>query len=706
MKFKTIISIGLLCGISFTVGYLYFARYKVVPHAITAKLNEKVPMQAITAKLNEEIIFQLIVTLSDGDSGVKKAAIRALGKMKGAEKIALPHLIKLISGKEIETTFEPTKREGILEHVSVHFGDESIREAAIEVLGKMKGEEKVVVPHLVKILLSSDSNVVTAAESLGKMGGEAKEAVPALVQIILSSGDYNEKEKNSAAHALGEMGNAAEEAVPLLVKALSDNKRSVRTEAVFALGELGGLAEKAVPHLIKILSQEYTYDSPSYLRTTRFVEEDWLIKASAAYALKKISGSVKVAIPQLIKALSDSEGIRRANSEIAERFIGHSRWKRAYSAYILGMVGEITKMEVPELTKFLHDEDWLVRVFVAHALKRASETIRESIPIPPRIVLSNSETYDISRRNLDILKSGGLYKRNNFLFAQALSLGFCPEFDRSMSYERAFDKCGMKIERLGRIFPKVSELIQDLSNNEPSYNSFNTLEEMGGEAKEAVPYLIPLFSKFFEGCLASHCGLDRKIVRTLGRIGREAKEVIPQLIEALSDKSPYVRLGVAQVLVDIGASEERVILVLVKILSDSDLYLRHKVLLDSDWYLRSSAVDTLGEIDGGAKEAFPYLIKLLSDNDDRVRRAAIKVLGRMKGAEKVVVPHLVKILLSSDSSEAVAAAISLGKMGWRAKEAIPQLIQALSDSDRLVREYAAAALGEIGEDVYIINEKN
>ncbi|HLD74771.1 MAG TPA: HEAT repeat domain-containing protein, partial [Bdellovibrionota bacterium] len=74
--------------------------------------------------------------------------------------------------------------------------------------------------------------------------------------------------------------------------------------------------------------------------------------------------------------------------------------------------------------------------------------------------------------------------------------------------------------------------------------------------------------------------------------------------------------------------------------------------------------------------------------------------------EKVVVPHLVKILLSSDSSEAVAAAISLGKMGWRAKEAIPQLIQALSDSDRLVREYAAAALGEIGEDVYIINEKN
>jgi HEAT repeat protein len=64
--------------------------------------------------------------------------------------------------------------------------DPSIREKAVNVLGRMGPAAAPAVPSLVKLLQDPDISIrKAAARTLGQIGPAAKDAVPALMQTLL-----------------------------------------------------------------------------------------------------------------------------------------------------------------------------------------------------------------------------------------------------------------------------------------------------------------------------------------------------------------------------------------------------------------------------------------------------------------------------------------------------------------------------------------
>ena len=201
----------------------------------------------------------LISALRSEDSGVRRQAAAALGKIGPAAKAAVPALIKVL--KENYESIE-------------------VREQAEAVLGKIGPAAKAAVPALIRVL--KDKYELTevreqAATALVKIGSEA---APALIELLKGDDSVVGSNTMSILRAIGS------EAVPALIKALKDKNEnvSIRSRAVFVLSLIGPEAEEAVPYLVEALN-----------------DENEKICAEAVQTLKKINS------PAARKALDDYE---------------------------------------------------------------------------------------------------------------------------------------------------------------------------------------------------------------------------------------------------------------------------------------------------------------------------------------------------------------------------------------------------------------
>ena len=163
----------------------------------------------------------LIKLLKDENCRVRVAAIRALGKMGPAAKVAVPALTE-----SLKDTAGPEARDA----------------RPVRVRGRRYGGRGEVRGH--------------AACALGNIGPEAKSSVPALAELLAAN---DEEVRRDAAYGLAGIGPEAKAAMPRLIEALSDENLTVRGHACAALGNIGPQAKAAVPALVQRIREVHDH---------------------------------------------------------------------------------------------------------------------------------------------------------------------------------------------------------------------------------------------------------------------------------------------------------------------------------------------------------------------------------------------------------------------------------------------------------------
>lgn len=204
----------------------------------------------------------LVQALRDEDTGIRRAAARALGWL--GEEDAVPDLLNALEDD-----------------------NPSVRRDTAGALGKISDVRAI--PGLIKVLQDKQETVrYAAAWALGQIGNT--DAVPGLIEALH---DEDRDARRVAARALGWIADA--EAVPGLIEALADESSGVRRDSAGALGKIGDA--RAVPDLLRTLRDK---------RDT--------VRYASAWALGQI-GSTD-AVPGLVESLRDeNRDVRRATAE-------------------------------------------------------------------------------------------------------------------------------------------------------------------------------------------------------------------------------------------------------------------------------------------------------------------------------------------------------------------------------------------------------
>jgi HEAT repeat protein len=191
-------------------------------------------------------IFPLIKALSDKNTGVQDAAMRALIAI-GGETVAYMALPLLREGSYLRNTGLIIIRE--LGAVSVPLlypllkdKDHDVRKFAIDLLSEIQTD--VDSSKIVIMLDDENANVrAAAAKALGDLG--YREAIPQLTRRLIDE----EWVCFYALQSLGEL--KAEEAIPAIASLLSSDSEAVRFSAIETVGRMGSAA--ALPSLIAFL---------------------------------------------------------------------------------------------------------------------------------------------------------------------------------------------------------------------------------------------------------------------------------------------------------------------------------------------------------------------------------------------------------------------------------------------------------------------
>jgi HEAT repeat protein len=233
-----------------------------------------------------------------------------------------------------------------------------------------------------------------------------------------------------------------------------------------------------------------------------------------------------------------------------------------------------------------------------------------------------------------------------------------------------------------------------------------TLENLGPEAKEAVPALTELLRD-------AEPALRRATATALGSMGPEAKAAVPALSEALTKADRLSRLPLALSLWRVDYQTDKPLAALRQAFQDRDPVYRAEVvryllqldtaaihtltqaLADPSEEVRDAAVVALAQIGPPAMTAAPALLALLRDFKTDARAAVVEALGRIQDKR----PETLTVLRAAlkDARTRRAALGALTNLGPAAAPAVPDLVTALNDVDFAgMQPLLIAALGRIG----------
>ena len=195
------------------------------------------------------------------------------------------------------------------------------------------------------------------------------------------------------------------------------------------------------------------------------------------------------------------------------------------------------------------------------------------------------------------------------------------------------------------------------------YNAVEALQEIGPEAKEAIPVLI--VAAFKDDSLV----IRKEAIRALGRLGLEAGPAV----EALA-----------------------------KLLQETE---QHFVPPHGFWRFSDAAQEALVQI---GRDAIPIFADRLKDKDPTVRMLSVEALSCFQTDHEAVVPLLRNELRDPAPAVRAVAAESLGKFAADARPAAPDLAAMLTDQGQygigvmytgLVCVAAAKALSRVGPTI-------
>lgn len=435
--------------------------------------------------------------------------------------------------------------------------------------------------------------LATAQTARAQADGEAQAVLTFAGQLK----DENAQVRALAAERLVSLGGEAKAAIPALVEALRDSDRKVRNHSVVALGHLWwywGARGPEAETAVPALIELLLKDDDRYTRR------------EAAYALARIGQRAKAAIPALTQALNDRE-----------------ETVRKYAGYALNDIGKADPLDVPTLVSRFKDKDVQVREEAAERLLSQDEEVRRAA-LPALL-----EGIKDSNRKVRINSVMAL----NNLFGR----------------ER-----GPEVEAVVRA---MMELLKRDADDGVRWSAVNVLDDIGPEARAAVPLLIEALG---EEESRNRCSA----ARALGQIGSDSKEAAPTLIKMLKDPDAEVRYSAAIALGQIGIGKDDAISVL---LDD---------LKSDDYGVRSQAAYGLQTFGPAAGAGAPLLAGMLRETEPSSRYRAASALGEIGPAAKTTVPALLRSLNDSAEYVRVAAAVALLKIAPESESKItPALLE-------------------------------
>ena len=579
----------------------------------------------VLGKTKSEIaIVPLTAALGDEDYSVRIEAVKALS-MIGSEK-AVELLKNALADRSRAVRLEATDAlmqigsESALEVLVSALGakDDFVRFGAIGALGRASPQKAA--DPLIKAFHKEDKLVrLGAAEALGQMGSER-----AVESFIAALQDEDEFVRWIATKALGKI--KSDRAPETFIDILGDKSRFVRREAAKALGTAG--SEKTLNPLVSALS-----------------DEDEFVRKAAAEALGEIGSEMTE---------SEMSGSEMAGSEMkGSEVIGSE------------VIGSETAVEA--LVSMLSDESHFVRLEAAKALgmvrfRKAVTPLLSVLGDKNRFVrkeaakaLGQMEPERVLELLIHALESG-----NNFMRQGAV---------------RALGQINSDVintdEALNQIADKVFDFLDDAFQDENKFvrrEAARSLENISRNMPErALKSLINALDDEDEE-------VRRLLAGVLKCLGSE--KAVPQLISTLKSHDPIVRRFAAEALGQ--TKSEKALEPLID-----------TMLFDTDGFVKGEAARALGKIK--SRRAIEPLIDALLDENNEGRWGAAEALGRIK-AETAVDP-LILALADRDDFTRLAAAKALGRI--KPKKAIEPLINTLYDWNRFVKAEASGALMKI-----------
>lgn len=343
--------------------------------------------------LSQDLIDILLTYLPNKESGIRQAAVVALGK---SGLLAVPAIHSLIA---VADTY-PDLREFIITTLgnigagahkallylcNILLNDKAIprRLAAIQAIIKIMPENKGIQTTLFRVLADPNPNIRKTAEEIlekhhpnWRQSSAIKSLIPEFIQKL---GNLNQQERQASIEALGNIGAVALEAVPHLIIILA-TRNPMRQFVAVALGNIGVVYKNFISAYVEALSSRrcLTDDlrkigllwQPAILALVKTVVDNQAeTRQVATSALEKIAPNwvklpaVQSLIADLVYNLTDSDWhVRQATCALLFKI--NRNWTQSPAA----------KSRIKPLIDFLLSDDKDIRQSTVETLNQISDT--------------------------------------------------------------------------------------------------------------------------------------------------------------------------------------------------------------------------------------------------------------------------------------------------------------------------------------------
>jgi HEAT repeat protein len=559
-----------------------------------------------------EAIPHILDRLERGAADVGDHLAAAVVGIGSADPRAFPAYVKILEQASLSSLREKAAKglgsfgakalDPLAKGVDVHRTDPRVLAAIAQSLGKLGKTSAPLIPKLVELLGTDDTQLRKEIIESLTMIGIRPDDVPTVAALL------TDKERwiaVPAAQAIGSLGAGAKEAVPALREALKRNDPYLQRAIAEALSAIGPNARDAAPDLLRIVEDP---------------KGDFLMQSSILLVLPDLKPEPKVVLSGLERMWKNPDsrgpGFRQNALLAAYRIVTEDADRIKVLAQALSdpSLAGIATLELNKLGPKAEP-----------AVPELLQALKAGHPDNRMLILATLEKIGLHERMIDTL-------------IEVFSTG-PPEFR-----VRVINDVGALGRKAAKAVPELRRRLRtELEDPTVREASAATLRLVlaGQRADEETS------TKLTE---ALHDRDDRVVAAaatTLAEIVTPAPRPVPRLIELLQSASHDVRASSAYAL-------GRFVLA-----PDEALPALARVLRDKEKSVASFAVDALVAY---GKPSVPHLVEALGDPEAESRRRAAVTLGRVGRPATDAIPALVERLHDADSEVAFEAAGALGQI--------------------------------------------
>ncbi len=569
--------------------------------------------------------------LDDPSPVVRFAAAQALGRVGGQARTALPALRKALGDKDSAVKVESAhalwliaadKRALPVLESALADGSASVVQSAVAALGEMGSAAKSAGPLLKKLASRETDPVrrIQTAQAWYQVSG-GREAVD-LVKKGLE--DRSGEVRRVAVAALGTMG-AEEKAVETLLSLLGDRDPLIRREAACAL------CDRSVK--IEVALRKGLHDADPGVRW-------WCALALAASNtdLRKVEEEVLRALQQALGRPEEKDTLAagtRAVPALVEVLKNRPARLRLEAAKALAGLGLDARAAQPALLEALRSDDKRVRRAAADALGQMGA---EGLPVLTRL-LSNPDAR-LREGAARALGQMGVAARSALRGLTAL----LKDADGSVRTQAA-----LALWNIDQDAEKALAVLNQVLKDVDVKDRWEAIDAFGQISVEVRPAIRGMTEVLVNGLKDRDPRVRTYAARWLFRRTRQARLVVPLLHDGVTDRDPLVRLATVETLGELGA-EGKIVELMATALQDRDVSVRLaaeeglarggaemvpqlvEALKNKSPRVRAGVARALALIGPGAKAAVKDLLPLSKDPDEGVRESAREALGRIDPA--------------------------------------------------------------------------